>query len=67
MPAVLNAADEVAVAAYLEGRLRLGGISVVISEVIERHRLEPASSLERVLEADAWALRVARERIRARG
>jgi 1-deoxy-D-xylulose-5-phosphate reductoisomerase len=67
MPSVLNAADEIAVEAYLDGRLRLGAIAVVISEVMERHRRETASSVEVVLQADDWARGMARERVAANG
>jgi 1-deoxy-D-xylulose-5-phosphate reductoisomerase len=55
-PVVLNAANEVAVAAFLEGHLNFGGISRVIGEVMNSwvgHRGE--ASLESVLEADAGA------------
>jgi 1-deoxy-D-xylulose-5-phosphate reductoisomerase len=62
-PAVLNAANEVAVAAFLEGRLNFGGISRVIGEVMSswvgRHG---DASLESVLEADAGA-RAAAQRL----
>jgi len=54
-PAVLNAANEVAVAAFLEGRLGFLGIPRLIEAVLERHRNVPAEALAVVLEADAWA------------
>jgi 1-deoxy-D-xylulose-5-phosphate reductoisomerase len=53
-PAVLNAANEVAVGAFLDGRLAYLGIPDVIERVLDAH--EPiAPSLEGVLEVDAWA------------
>ena len=64
-PAVFNAADEVAVAAFLEGRLPFTGIVATISEVLHRHlsgdNQGNADSVERVLAADAWARAVAAE------
>jgi 1-deoxy-D-xylulose-5-phosphate reductoisomerase len=52
MPAVLNAANEVAVAAFLDGGLRFDRISYVLATAMERHSSVPASSLEAVEEAD---------------
>ena len=54
-PAVLNAANEVAVAAFLEGRLDFLGIPRVVEVVLGRHRRAPAGDLQAVLEADRWA------------
>jgi 1-deoxy-D-xylulose-5-phosphate reductoisomerase len=58
-PAVINAANEIAVAAFLERRLHFPGITEVIERVLTRHRAGPARTLEDVLEADAWARRQA--------
>ncbi len=58
-PAVLNAANEVAVAAFLGGRLGFLGIPRVIEEVLGRHRNVPADGLSTVLEADRWARELA--------
>ena len=54
-PAVLNAANEVAVAAFLAGRVRLPAIAACVEHVLSEHRSRPADRLENVLEADAWA------------
>ncbi len=54
-PAVLNAANEVAVAAFLAGRLGFTGIPALIETVLGRHQRQPAGSLEAVLAADRWA------------
>ncbi len=54
-PAVLNAANEIAVAAFLAGRLGFQGIARVIEAVLERHAHHPAHELPVVLEADRWA------------
>jgi 1-deoxy-D-xylulose-5-phosphate reductoisomerase len=58
-PAVLNAANEVAVAAFLGGRLGFLGIPRVIEAVLGRHRNGPANDLSTVLEADRWARELA--------
>jgi 1-deoxy-D-xylulose-5-phosphate reductoisomerase len=53
--AVLNAANEIAVAAFLDGRLGFAGIPEIIGRVLERHENEAATTLEAVLGADRWA------------
>ena len=58
-PAVLNAANEVAVAAFLEGRLNFGGIPAVIEGVLERHAVQPVADLAAALAADGWARQTA--------
>jgi 1-deoxy-D-xylulose-5-phosphate reductoisomerase len=55
VPAVLSAADEIAVASFLEGKIAFGDIHSILSEVIGSHRPSKAGSLEAVLEADRWA------------
>lgn len=62
-PAALNAADEVAVAAFLEGRLPFSGIIEVVASVVEHVGRERASTLEEILAVDAEARRLAAERI----
>jgi 1-deoxy-D-xylulose-5-phosphate reductoisomerase len=54
-PTVLNAANEVAVEAFLGGRLGFTGIPQVIARVLDRHTLEDVTSLDVVRRADAWA------------
>jgi len=58
-PAVLNAANEVAVAAFLDGKLRYTAIPQIIEQALERMPAAPADSLEAVLEADRGARSVA--------
>ncbi len=59
-PAWLNAANEVAVAAFLDGRLDWLGIADVVSETLESHVTDGAvEDLETVLDADRQARRVA--------
>lgn len=57
MPAVMSAANEVAVEAFLRGRIKFMAIPQVISEVMGQHDVVAVSSLESVLEADSWARR----------
>ncbi|HEX9695655.1 MAG TPA: 1-deoxy-D-xylulose-5-phosphate reductoisomerase [Actinomycetota bacterium] len=59
-PCVFNAADEEAVAAFLDGRLDFPGIVRVIDEVLGRHAPEGAATLEAVLDAEEWARSEAR-------
>jgi 1-deoxy-D-xylulose-5-phosphate reductoisomerase len=54
-PVVLNAANEVAVAAFLDGRLGFTMIPAVIEGVMNDHRLESVSSVDVVRRVDAWA------------
>ena len=65
-PAALNAANEIAVHAFLSGRLDFPGIPRLVEKVLQRHRTVPVTSLESVLEADAWS-RGAAEEILSRG
>jgi len=63
-PAVLNAANEVAVKCFLEGRLTFHDIPAVIEETLSRHAGPPARSIEDVLDADRGARRAATESAR---
>jgi 1-deoxy-D-xylulose-5-phosphate reductoisomerase len=54
-PAALNAANEVAVAAFLEGRLDFLGIPALIDGVMQAHGNGPARGIGDILEADRWA------------
>ncbi len=60
-PAVLNAANEVAVEAFLAGRLGFTGIDALVGRTLEAIVMEPASDLETILEANVRARRVAHE------
>jgi 1-deoxy-D-xylulose-5-phosphate reductoisomerase len=59
----LNAADEVAVAAFLEGRISFDLIPKVIENVVSASNVGKLSSIAEVLEADAEARRYAQERV----
>jgi 1-deoxy-D-xylulose-5-phosphate reductoisomerase len=67
MPAVLNAANEEAVAAFLDERIPFTAIPESIAEVMDAHEPRPVSALEGVLEADAWARDRSRSVLRQRG
>ncbi len=53
--AVLNGANEAAVAAFLAGRVRFGGIARLVRRTMDRHRVQPGPSLDDLLRADVWA------------
>ncbi|MDQ4424682.1 MAG: 1-deoxy-D-xylulose-5-phosphate reductoisomerase [Thalassolituus sp.] len=55
MPAVLNAANEVAVAAFLREDIRFTTIPELIKKVMDQHSVSDADSLDSVLSADSWA------------
>ena len=61
MPAAMNAANEAAVEAFLNRRLGFTGIPWLIEKTMGVHRPVPAGTLDRILEADAWARRFAAE------
>ena len=56
-PAVLNAADEVAVQAFLERRIAFTDIPRLIRDSLDAHEAAPAVTFENVMAADAWARR----------
>jgi 1-deoxy-D-xylulose-5-phosphate reductoisomerase len=61
----LNAADEVAVAAFLESGIRFDEIPRVIEKVLEATSSGALESIQKVLQADAEARRIAREQVSA--
>ena len=64
-PAVLNAANEIAVAAYLEERIGFLQIPEILGDTLSRHHREDASDLDTVLDADEWAREEARRLVAA--
>jgi 1-deoxy-D-xylulose-5-phosphate reductoisomerase len=60
-PAVFNAANEEAVAAFVDGRLPFLGIVDTVAEVVGEHDVVPEPTLEDVLAAETWARERARE------
>ena len=67
VPAMLNAANEVAVAAFLERRIRFTEIAVIIDEVLNRETRTPVESLDAVLAADQRARSAAQAWLQERG
>ncbi|OGG55897.1 MAG: 1-deoxy-D-xylulose-5-phosphate reductoisomerase [Candidatus Handelsmanbacteria bacterium RIFCSPLOWO2_12_FULL_64_10] len=63
-PAVLNAANEIAVSQFLNGQIGFLDIAAVNEEVLSAHRVAPEPDIEEVLEADRWARREAARVIR---
>ena len=59
-PAVLNAADEIAVDAFLNGKIRFTDIPNLIRTTLENHKNPNHYSLEAILEADQWGREFAR-------
>lgn len=57
LPAVLNAANEVAVEAFCARRLDFPGITRVVAATMDDHQVVESPSLEAILEADLWARR----------
>ena len=55
LPIVLNAANEVAVASFLEGRLAFTDIPELIARTMDAHVPSPAATLDQVRRIDAWA------------
>ena len=54
-PAVLSAADEVAVSAFLQGKIGFTGIYRLVEQVLAEHQPQPDPDLEAITDADRWA------------
>lgn len=67
MPSVLNAANEVAVNAFLKGIIRFTEIPVIIKKTMDYHVKMFKAELDGVIEADRWARKKAEEVIRKLG
>jgi 1-deoxy-D-xylulose-5-phosphate reductoisomerase len=63
MPAVMNAANEVAVDAFVNGRINFPGITDLVRRIMEKHELAAHPTLDEILRADAWARKCATETI----
>ena len=61
LPAVLNAANEVAVDAFLQGRIGFMDIARIIEEAMSRHTVASEVTLQAILQADSWARSLARQ------
>lgn len=62
LPAVMNAANEVAVEAFLNGQTAFPAIWRTVARVMEKHEVVSHPDLQTLVEADAWARKVAVER-----
>jgi len=65
LPAVMNAANEVAVAAFLDRQVRFPNISQIVEEVMNRHKPVAHADLDAILEADQRARAQARKCVEA--
>ena len=59
MPAVFNAANEVAVEAFVNRKINFPQITATVRRVMDAHKVVEHPTLEKILEADAWARIVA--------
>ncbi len=55
MPTVLNAANEKAVGAFLQGKIGFDRIPAVVASTMQEHQATPLREVEAVFEADQWA------------
>jgi 1-deoxy-D-xylulose-5-phosphate reductoisomerase len=55
LPAVLNAANEVAVDAFVNSRINFPQISECVRRTMDKHRVVSHPTLDQILEADSWA------------
>jgi 1-deoxy-D-xylulose-5-phosphate reductoisomerase len=64
LPAVYNAANEVAVEAFLQGKIGFSHIPQVVASTMNEHNATPLRGVEDALEADHWAKEKALDSIR---
>jgi 1-deoxy-D-xylulose-5-phosphate reductoisomerase len=65
LPAVMNAANEVAVANFLDRQVRFSDIWQIVEEVMNRHTSIAHPDLDAILQADQWARKEARGHVRS--
>jgi 1-deoxy-D-xylulose-5-phosphate reductoisomerase len=63
VPAILNAANEVAVQAFLDNRIPFKRIAELVDQTMQEYKQVSAAELETILEADGWARRRTEEAI----
>lgn len=61
MPAILNGANEIAVNAFLEGKIGFLQIPQIIEKTMEKHEVFPINSIDQAIEANQWAESMAKE------
>ncbi len=64
LPCVMNAANEIAVAAFLAGEGTYLGIAECVEAVMDMHDVQSVESIDQLLEIDAWAREQAKSNIR---
>jgi 1-deoxy-D-xylulose-5-phosphate reductoisomerase len=67
MPAVLNAANEVAVESFLNNELKFPDILTIVRRVMSLHTTLPGDDIDQILETDSWARMTALSQIRRKG
>jgi 1-deoxy-D-xylulose-5-phosphate reductoisomerase len=67
LPAVLNAANEVAVEAFLTERIGFTAIARIVESAMQAHAVQDSPGLDEVVDADQWARRRAGELVAAAG
>jgi 1-deoxy-D-xylulose-5-phosphate reductoisomerase len=60
-PAVLNAANEVAVKAFLDSEMGFTQIEKVVRQTLDQHQVKSSPELDDILKADNWAKQTAKE------
>lgn len=65
MPCVLNAANEIAVHAFLNGMIRFTDIPVVIKKTMKKHKIMSNNNIDTIIETDMWAREKAKEIIKS--
>jgi 1-deoxy-D-xylulose-5-phosphate reductoisomerase len=66
MPAVLNAANEVAVEGFLDERIGFNDIPAIIKKTMDAHERTATGGIETILNADTWAREYAGRLLEAR-
>jgi 1-deoxy-D-xylulose-5-phosphate reductoisomerase len=59
LPAVLNAANEIAVEAFVNRKINFPQITDAVRRVMDAHKVVEQPTLEKILAADAWARQAA--------
>lgn len=67
MPAVLNAANEVAVESFMNNKLNFMDILDIVKRVMSLHRTIPGDDIDQILETDRWARATALSQIKRKG
>ena len=67
LPAVLNAANEVAVEAFVNRKINFPQITETVRRTMDAHQVVSHPTLEQILEADAWARRRAAASLKMAG